>query len=72
MIKVGKIVEKNDILTVEDKRVSLFGNKTKISLEMTPRQRDSEARRLKASKMYIKELIEKGNDILSDICGKIC
>ena len=36
MIKVGKISEKYDILTVEEKLIPLIGNKTKRSLEMTP------------------------------------
>ena len=38
VIKVGKISGKSDILTVEDKRISLIVNKTKISLGMTPIQ----------------------------------
>ena len=33
-IKVGKISDKDDILTVEEKLISLIGNKTKVSLEM--------------------------------------
>ena len=59
MIKVGKISEKCDILTVEEKRMALIGNKTKRSLEMTPGQRELETRWLKASSMSIKKLIEK-------------
>ena len=39
-IKVGIISGKDDILTVEEKRVSFVGNKTKRSLEITPRQRE--------------------------------
>ena len=40
MIKVGKTSEKYDILTVEEKLISVIGNKTKRSLEMTPGQRE--------------------------------
>ena len=58
IIKVGKISGKDDILTVEEKRISLIGHKKKISLEITPEKIGSEARRLKASKMRIKKLIE--------------
>ena len=39
VIKVEKISEKCYILTVEEKRICLIGNKTKRGLEMTPRQR---------------------------------
>ena len=40
VIKVGKISEKDEMLTVEEKRISLIGNKTKRILEMTPEQRE--------------------------------
>ena len=36
MIKVGKISEKYDISTVEEKIISLIGNKMRRILEMTP------------------------------------
>ena len=49
VIKIGKIIEKDDISTVEEKRIFLIGNNMKIILEMTPDQREVEARRLKAS-----------------------
>ena len=39
---------------------------------MTPRQIRVETRRLKASNMRIKKLIEKEKELLSDIGGKIC
>ena len=57
VIKAGKISGKDYILTVEEKQVAHIGNKTKISLEMTPGQRYLEARRLKAAKMRMKKLI---------------
>ena len=38
---------------------------------MNPGQRESESKRLKASKIWIDKLIEKEN-VLSDIGGKIC
>ena len=59
MIKDGKISGKYEILTVEEKRVSLIGNKTKISLEMNPWKIELEVRRLKAPKMMIKKLLGK-------------
>ena len=40
VIKVGEISEKCDILTVEEKETSLIGNKTKVILEINPRQRE--------------------------------
>ena len=40
VIKVGKTSEKDDIITVEEKRIRIIGNKTKRSLEMNPRQRE--------------------------------
>ena len=40
MIKVGKISEKYDILTAEEKIIPLIGNKTKRSLGMTPGKRE--------------------------------
>ena len=42
----------------------------KISLEMTPSQRELEAGNLKASKMRIKKIIEKWKELLWDIDGK--
>ena len=39
VIKVGKISEKYDILTVEERLIALFVDKKKRSIEMTPRQR---------------------------------
>ena len=48
IIKVGKINEKDETLTVEEKRISLIGNKTKKILEMTPQKRKLESRHLKA------------------------
>ena len=38
VIKVGKINDKDDILTVEEKRISLVGDKKKTSLASTPRK----------------------------------
>ena len=52
-MKVGKISGQDDILTVKEKQIELIVNKTKSSLEMTPRQRELEARRLKASNIWI-------------------
>ena len=47
-IKVGKISKKYEILIVEEKQISLIGNKTNRILETTPRQRELEAIQLKA------------------------
>ena len=55
VIKVGKISEKGNTLTVEGKRISLIGNGMKRILEMTPRQRQLEVRKLKSSKIQIKK-----------------
>ena len=40
VINVGKSSGKYDILTVEEKRISLIGNNTKINLGMNPRERE--------------------------------
>ena len=58
-------------MTVEEKRIALIGNMTKISLVITPSKRELEARRLKASNMRIKKKIEKEKELFSDIGGKI-
>ena len=47
VIKVEKISEKYDILTVEEKLIPFIGKNTKRRLEMTPRQIELESRRLK-------------------------
>ena len=57
-LKVGKVCDKDDILTVQEKIVALIDNKTNRRLEMNPRQRELEARWLKVSKMCIKKLIK--------------
>ena len=54
VIKVGKIIGKYENLTVEDKWISLIGDNTKRSLEMTPEIREIEAKLLK---MRIKKRI---------------
>ena len=36
VLKIGKICDKDDILTVQENQVSLFGNNTKRVLEITP------------------------------------
>ena len=59
VIKVGKISDKDDILTLEEKRISLIENKTKRILEMTQGKSELDARRLNAYKMRIKKRIEK-------------
>ena len=71
VLKVGKISAKDDILTVQEKQRSRIGNRTKRSLEMTARKIEPEERRLKAAKMRTKKRIEKEQELLSDICGKI-
>ena len=38
---------------------------------MTPIQRELEIRQLKASKLWVKQIIEMGKDLLSDIGEKI-
>ena len=63
VIKVRKINEKHDILTVEEKRIPFIGNKTKRSLETNPKKRELEAIRLKASKIRIKKRIEKEKEL---------
>ena len=55
-----EIGAKDDILTVQERKISHIGNKTKRSLEMTPWKIEVEAQQLKATKMHMKELIEKG------------
>ena len=70
MIKVGINSCKYDILTVEEKRVALIVDDTKISLEMTPYQRELEERCLRASKMWIKKLIEEDNNYCQILMGK--
>ena len=72
VIKVGTVSEKDDILTVEEIRIPLIGNGTKIILEMTPEQIELEARQLKVSNMRIKKKIEEEKELLSYIGGKIC
>ena len=72
MIKVGKFSEKDDIVAVEEKRISLIRNKTRRILELTPEQRELETRWSKESKMQIKKLNENERKLLSDIGGKIC
>ena len=72
VIKVGKISGKSDILTVEDKRIALIINKTKISLGMTPIQIQIEAGRLKAAKIRFKNKTEKDKDYFQIMVGKIC
>ena len=52
------------MLTIEEKRISLIGNKTKRILETTSRQRESEERRLKDSKILIRKRIEKRKGII--------
>ena len=59
ILKVGRISAKNDILTVQEKKQSHIGNKTKRILEMTMWQRELEAWQLKSSKMRMKKRIEK-------------
>ena len=56
-LKVGNIGAKDDILTVQQKQVAHIVNKTKISLEMTPRQRELGARRLKSRNMRTRKQI---------------
>ena len=59
MIKIGGICNKYDILTIQEKRVALVGNKTKIILEMVPQKIELEARLLKAATIRINKMIEK-------------
>ena len=59
VIKVGKIGDKYDIFTVEEKRIVLIGNRTKRILEMTSRQRELDEIRLKTYKMRFRRQIEK-------------
>ena len=72
VIKIGRSSGKDDILTVEEKWTYIIVNKTKRILKMTPRKRKLEARRLKATNMWIKKIIEKQKYLLSDNGGKIC
>ena len=61
MFKVRNIIGKYDILKFEEEKIALIWNKTEGILEMTPQQRELEARHLKAFKMRIKKGIEKEN-----------
>ena len=67
-LKIGKnqtsdqgweICNKDDILTVQEKRVALIGNKKKIIFEMTLRKRELEAKLLKTATIRIKKRIEE-------------
>ena len=53
IIKVEKISGKYDILTVEEKRVTLIGNNKKRSIEITPWKRVTESIRLKTARLHI-------------------
>ena len=64
ILKVGKICDKDDILTVQEKRVPLIGNKKKGTLETNPWKIELEARKLKSSTMRIKKRIKKGKIII--------
>ena len=66
MIKVGKY----DILIVEGKQIALIVNKTRIVLEMNPRQRELEARQMKESNMSIEKRIEKEKNYCQILVGK--
>ena len=57
---------------MKKKNISIIGNKTRISLEMTSRQIELEAIQLKDNMIWIKTLIEKEKYFLSDIGVKIC
>ena len=46
MNKVGSISNKVDILSIGQKQIFLIGNKTKRSLETTPRKIELEIRKL--------------------------
>ena len=71
-MKVGKISNKDYILTVEEKQLSLIENNTKIKPEMNPWQRELYEIWLKASNIQIKKKIDKRKKLLSYIGGKIC
>ena len=59
LVPFWEIIEKDEVLTLEEKGTSLIGNKTKRILEMTPRQGELEVRRLKVSKLRIKKQIKE-------------
>ena len=59
VIKIGEICNKYDILTLQEKRVALIGNKTNIILEMAPQKIELEALLLKAATIRINKMIEK-------------
>ena len=54
-----EICEKDDIFTVQEKRVALIGKIEIISLEMTPQKIEIEERWLNKSKMRIKKQIRE-------------
>ena len=58
VINVGKIIDKYDILRVEEKQRTLIGTKTKRSLEMNQLQRELETRRLTADNIPINKRIK--------------
>ena len=64
VIKVTKISEIFDTLTVGEKLIALIGNKTKRILEVTQRKIDLNMIRFKESNMQIKKGAEKERDLL--------
>ena len=69
VIKVGKISEKYDMLTIEEKIISYL-KYYKISLEMTPSQSKLEARKFKASNIQIDKLMKYKNNYCEILVGK--
>ena len=71
LIKVGKINGKYDILTVEEKWISIFGNKKRSHWNYSKMKRVG-GEKVEGVKNVDKKLIEKEKELLSDISRKIC
>ena len=57
--QVGKLIAKNEILTVQDKQQAIRVNETNRSLVKSPWEIEVEARRFNAFNMGMKKSIEK-------------
>ena len=56
---MGKLISKDEILTVQEELQYYIVNKTKISLEIIPRQRGIEAWQLNMDKIHKEARLEK-------------
>ena len=70
ILKVGKIGAKDEILTVQEKKIGNIGNDKRRSLEMTPWKREVEVWWLRVDKMKIKKKPKKKNNHCQILVGK--